>query len=77
MTDLFTISYIIQGIVHQGEESPFVEFKQNNADPDEMGEYISALSNMALLYGVPFGYLIWGVDDKTKSIVGTTLSFKT
>ena len=48
MTDLFTISYIIQGIVYQGEESPFVEFKQNNADPDEMGEYISALSNMAL-----------------------------
>lgn len=77
MTDLFTISYIIQGIVYQGEENPFVEFKQNNADPDEMGEYISALSNMALLYGVPFGYLIWGVDDKTKSIVGTTLSFKT
>ncbi len=76
MQDIFSITYIVQGIVKAEGESPYIEFKENNGDPDEMGEYISALSNMALLNGVPFGYLIWGVSDKTHQFVGTTLSFK-
>ncbi len=75
MQDISTITYIVQGIVKAGGESPYIEFKENNDDPDEMGEYISALSNMALLNGVPYGYLIWGVNDKTHEFVGTTLSF--
>lgn len=53
-------------------ESGWVEFKHNNADPHEIGEYISALSNSAALVGKTMAYLVWGVDDKTHDIIGTT-----
>ena len=31
------------------DETEWVEFKQNNADPQEIGEYLSALANSAAL----------------------------
>jgi ATP-dependent DNA helicase RecG len=56
------------------KETEWLEFKHNNDHPQEIGEYISALSNSAALNGKAFAYLVWGVDDKTHSIIGT--SFK-
>lgn len=55
-------------------ETEWVEFKHNNADPVEVGEYISALSNSAVLCGKNSAYLVWGVDDKTHDILGTNFS---
>ncbi len=55
-------------------ETEWVEFKHNNADPQEIGEYLSALANAAALNGKAFAYLVWGVDDKTHDIVGTDFS---
>jgi len=48
-----------------------VEFKRNVAEPEEIGEYISALANSAALCGKTNAYLVWGVDDQTHDIVGT------
>ena len=53
-------------------EAEWVEFKENNADPEEIGEYISALSNSAALLGKPQGYLIWGIKDGAHELVGTS-----
>jgi predicted HTH transcriptional regulator len=53
-------------------ETEWVEFKHNNSDPQMIGEYLSALSNSAALEGRPFGYLVWGVEDGARNIVGTT-----
>lgn len=53
-------------------ETEWVEFKHNKADPAEIGEYISALANSAFLCGKPSGYLLWGVDDGNREVVGTT-----
>lgn len=55
-------------------ENECAEFKHNNANPEDIGEYISALSNSAALMKEPAGFIAWGVDDKTHDIVGT--SFK-
>ena len=55
-------------------ETEWVEFKHNNSKPDEIGEYISALSNSAALYGKTNGYLIWGVNDQTHDGIGTTFT---
>ncbi len=55
---------------HPGEEDWF-DFKENNANPDEIGEYVSALSNAALLCNHQNGYLIWGVEDSTHELKGT------
>lgn len=53
-------------------ETEWVEFKYNNAEPDEIGEYLSALANAAALTGKIHAYLVWGVDDGSHEIVGTT-----
>lgn len=55
-------------------ETEWVEFKHNKDDPEEIGEYISALSNSATLHGKASAYILWGVEDSTRQIVGT--SFK-
>lgn len=55
-------------------ETEWVEFKHNNSNPQEIGEYLSAISNSAAMEGQRFGYIVWGIEDGTKNIVGT--SFK-
>jgi predicted HTH transcriptional regulator len=54
------------------QETEWVEWKHNNADPEMIAEYLSALANAAALHGRPTAYLIWGIEDDTKRIVGTT-----
>ncbi len=52
-------------------ETEWVEFKVDDADPQSIGEYISALANSAALVGKAFAYLVWGVRDSDHSCVGT------
>lgn len=56
------------------KETEWVEFKHNNADPEDIGEYISALSNSATLCGKVNAYMVWGIDDETHDITGTSFS---
>jgi len=53
-------------------ETEWAEFKENNDNPLDIGECISALSNAAALHGKAHGYLIWGIADSTHEVVGTT-----
>lgn len=53
-------------------ETEWVEFKVNDAEPQAIGEYISALANAAALAGKAFAYLVWGVGDDDHAVVGTT-----
>ena len=54
------------------QESEWAEFKHKYVNPQDIGEYLSALSNSASLEGQPFGYIVWGIEDGTRNIVGTT-----
>jgi len=53
-------------------ETGWLEFKVNNTKPEDIGEYLSALSNTAALQGKTNGYVIWGVKDGTHEVVGTS-----
>jgi predicted HTH transcriptional regulator len=53
-------------------ETEWVEFKLNDAEPQAIGEYLSALANAAALVGKAFAYLVWGVRNEDHAIVGTT-----
>lgn len=53
------------------KETGWLEFKLNQDDHQELGEYLSALSNSAALDGKANAYLLWGIDDATHAIVGT------
>jgi ATP-dependent DNA helicase RecG len=55
-------------------ETEWVEFKENNAKPEEIGEYLSAMANSAALAGKSRGYLVWGVRDADHALVGTTVA---
>lgn len=68
------LSGLLREVCKYSNEAEWVEFKENNKDPEEIGQYISALSNSAALEGKSCGYLIWGVRDGDHQIVGT--SFK-
>ncbi len=54
-------------------ESEVVEFKQakQDYDTDKVGEYFSALSNEANLRGQERAWLVLGVNDATRAVVGT------
>ncbi len=55
-------------------ETEWVEFKENVTDPDMIGQRISGLANAAALSGRSAGYQVWGVEDGTHKVTGT--SFK-
>lgn len=55
-------------------ETGWLEFKHNNKEPENVGEYISALSNSATLDGKSHAYMVWGIDDTTHGIVGTSFN---
>lgn len=57
-------------------ETEWVEFKENKFDQDEIGEYISALSNSACLHDKPKAYLVFGLTDKDHRVVGTSVNLK-
>jgi predicted HTH transcriptional regulator len=72
-SDEYIIS-LIQELLKQPNETEWLEFKHNNYDKETIGEYISALSNSAALNGKTNAYMIWGVDDETHEILGTTFN---
>ena len=53
-------------------ETEWVEFKGNNENPDTIGRNISALANGAAINGKTSASAIWGIEDTTNAIVGTT-----
>lgn len=59
------------------KETEWVEFKSNQSDPNAIGEYISALSNSAVLCGKTSAYLVWGLEDDTHKLIGTNFKIST
>lgn len=53
-------------------ETEWLEFKTNRYEPQLLGEYLSALANSACLHGKPRGYLVFGIENETHDVVGTT-----
>lgn len=65
---------LIAELVALPAETGWVEFKHNKAVPDDMGEYISALANTAALQGRAKAYVVWGVEDGSHRLLGTTFN---
>ncbi|HBS86257.1 MAG TPA: transcriptional regulator [Bacteroidales bacterium] len=70
------LTELLNNLVKQPNESEWVEFKHNFHSCEEIGERISALSNGACIKGQPSAYLVFGVEDKTHVIIGTTFKAK-
>lgn len=60
------------------KENEWVEFKTGKSTTNErLGYYLSGISNAACISNVSFGYLVFGIEDETHSVVGTSYNFKT
>lgn len=68
---------LVEELCKLHNETQWLEFKHNNYDPDMIGQDISALANSATLCEKPCSYMLWGIDDKTKEIVGTDYNLQT
>lgn len=67
------LTLLLEGLLSLPAENEIVEFKKagNGFDTQKLGEYFSALSNEANLGKKEFGWLLFGIDDKTHRVVGS------
>ncbi len=65
------LSILIDELRALPHESEWVEFKENNKDPQGIGQYISALANSACIENKEFGYLVFGIENERHQAVGT------
>lgn len=63
---------LIDTLRKEPRETEWLEFKENNDQPQLIGEYLSALSNSACLANKLHGYLVYGIQNKTHDVVGTS-----
>ena len=66
---------LVLELLKHPKETEWLEFKHNNDKPDEIGEYISALSNSAAHANRDVAYMVWGIDNETHAIVGTSFDY--
>ena len=67
---------LLAKLVSYPQETEWIEFKHNFHSEEEIGQRLSALSNSAALLNEPFGYLVFGIEDGTHAIVGTSFNAK-
>lgn len=70
--DQAALSLLLEGLIATWENE-VVEFKQagSDYDTDKIGAYFSALCNEANLRGMERAWLVFGVNDKSRTVVGT------
>ena len=73
MTDA-RLSALLADLTSLPDETEWVEWKHDYT-PKEIGpyiaEYLSALANSAALHSKETAYLVWGIEDGTRNVVGT------
>lgn len=63
---------LVKRLASLSTETEWVEWKYNKAEPQEIGEYISALANSAALIGKQRAFILWGIEEKSRQILGTS-----
>ena len=66
------LSALLVELLPLPSETEWAEFKENVSDPDMIGKRVSGLANSAALNERSAGYQVWGVEDGTHRVMGTT-----
>lgn len=76
MTEIELI-LLLKELTAETEELSWLEFKlgKGSITNEQIGEYISALSNGATIANAQFGYLVWGVQNDSHQWRGTNFYF--
>lgn len=67
---------LLDRLLREPTESEWLEFKHNQSNVEEIGEYISALANAAMLADKDRAFLVFGIKDGSREKVGTTVRLK-
>ncbi len=67
---------VLERLRREPSEAEWLEFKTSAVAPEDVGEYVSALANGAMLADRDYAFLILGVENETHNIVGTTIRLK-
>lgn len=71
MSDQETLE-LIYSLAGFPNETEWIEFKEGNSEPMRIARDISALANSAAFLGREYAYKIWGLEDDSHRLVGTT-----
>lgn len=66
------IQILIEELRALPKENEWTEFKNSCYTPQIIGEYLSALSNSACLENKDYAYLVFGIENETHQVIGTT-----
>lgn len=64
---------LLRRLLQEASEREWLEFKQNNVDPDEIGRCVSACANASMLAGKERAFIVWGVQDRSRRRLGTNI----
>jgi len=70
------IARLVEELRVYDSETEWVEFKDSNTNPELIGKSISALANSACRLGIPTAYMIWGIDDHTHEVIGSSFYYR-
>ena len=73
--DITRLEAVVMDLIAHKHEEEWFEFKTTRVTDHEIGEYISALSNAAAMVGQDAGYLVWGIENDTHRIIGTSFDY--
>ncbi|MDI6762921.1 MAG: putative DNA binding domain-containing protein [Thermodesulfobacteriota bacterium] len=69
--DQASLIALLNRLRHEPVETEWLEFKSSHSDAQHLGEYLSALANSACIHGKARGYIVFGVENKSRQVVGT------
>lgn len=65
---------LIDELRDSAAEGNCVEFKKDNSDPRLIGKLCSALANAARIEGVDLAFILWGIEDGSHEVIGTSFA---
>ncbi len=71
MTATIDVPALVSRLCSQPREKEWFEFKSSNAQPEKLGQNISAIANSTVIAEKPYGYIIWEIHDDDHRVIGT------
>ncbi|GAA5317923.1 MAG: helix-turn-helix domain-containing protein [Candidatus Pelagadaptatus aseana] len=62
---------LIDDLLAQANENSLLEFKKDNTDPKVIAKLCSALANAARIDNQETAYVLWGIEDGSRKIIGS------
>jgi len=69
--DQASLMALLNRLRQEPVETEWLEFKSSHSDAQHLGEYLSALANSSCIHGKARGYIVFGVENKSRQVVGT------